>query len=189
MLIPKNGKEYTLDFIVFRENFTPLLSLKAPEQMNLINVCTSNFDRIAQLTFSSVKDNYADSFDDSLGTLPGVQHLEVDPSVKPVVMANRRIPMSVRPELKTEPGRLVEKGVITRVDEPTPWVSQIVIAKKKQDGLRSCIDPPELNKALKREHYTLPMPEDVLHELGQSTVFSKADLPSGLWHVQLDEIF
>ncbi len=68
-------------------------------------------------------------------------------------------------------------------------VSQIVIAKKKQGGLRSCIDPPELNKALKREHYTLPMPEDVLHELGQSTVFSKADLSSGLWHVQLDEIF
>ncbi len=89
--------------------------------MNLINVCTSNFDRIAQLTSSSVKGNYADIFDDSLGTLPGVQHLEVDPSVKPVVMENRRIPMSVRPELKTEPGKLVEKGVITRVDEPTPW--------------------------------------------------------------------
>ena len=35
-LNPKNGKEYTLDFIVFRDNFTPLLGLKASEQMNLI---------------------------------------------------------------------------------------------------------------------------------------------------------
>lgn len=78
-------------------------------------MCTQNFDRIAQLTSSSVEDNYADIFDDSLGTLPGVQHLEVDPSGKPVVTANRRIPIYIRPELKTELERLVQKGVITRV--------------------------------------------------------------------------
>ena len=110
VLNPKNGKEYTLDFIVFRENFALFLGLKASEQMNLINVCSQNFDFISQLTSSSVEDSYADIFDDSLGTLPGVQYLEVDPSVKPVVMANRRVPISVRPELKTEPERLVEKG-------------------------------------------------------------------------------
>lgn len=184
---PKNRKEYMLEFLVFKENFTPLLGLKASEQMNLINVCTQNFDRVAQLTAGKVEDNYSDVFDGSLGTLPGIQHLEVDPNVKPVVMANRRIPISVRPELKSELERLVEKGVIAPVDEPTPWVSQIVVAKKKQGGLRVCIDPPELNKALKREHYTLPVLEDVLHELGQSAVFSKADLSSGFWHVQLDE--
>ena len=102
-------------------------------------------------------------------------------------MANRRIAISVCPEVKTELEKLVDKGVITPVNEPTPWVSQIFIAKKKQGGLRICIDPPELNKVLKREHYTLPVFEDVLHELGQSTVFSKADLSSGFWHVQLDE--
>ena len=73
------------------------------------------------------------------------------------------------------------------MDDPTPWVSQTVIAKIKQSGLRIFTDPPELNKALKREHYTLPVLEDVLHELEQSTVFSKADLSSGFWHVQLGE--
>ena len=73
------------------------------------------------------------------------------------------------------------------MDDPTPWVSQTVIAKIKQSGLRIFIDPPELNKALKREHYTLPVLEDVLHELEQSTAFSKADLSSGFWHVQLGE--
>ena len=49
-----------------------------------------------------------------------------------------------------------------------------------------CIDPRELNKALLREHYTLPILEDTLHELGQSCMFTKADLSSGYWHVQLD---
>ena len=186
VLNPKNRKEYILDFIVVK-NFTSLLGLRASEQMNLVNVCTQNFDRIAQLVSSNVEDKYPDVFEDSLGTLPGIQLLEVDPNIIPVVMANRRIPISVRPELKTELEKLVDKGVITPVNEPTPWVSQIVITKKKQGGLLICIDPPELNKVLKREHYTLPVLEDVLHELGQFTVFSKADLSSGFWHVQLDE--
>ena len=50
-----------------------------------------------------------------------------------------------------------------------------------------CIDLKELNKALLRERYTLPILEDTLHELSTSTVFTKADLAHGFWHVILDE--
>ena len=45
----------------------------------------------------------------------------------------------------------------------------------------------ELNKALQREHFTLPVLEDAIHELGESRVFTKADLASGYWHIELDE--
>ena len=72
-----------MDFIVFRENCTPLSGLKASERMNLTNVCTQHFDRVAQLVSSNVEDNYPDIFDDSLETLPVIQHLEVDPNIKP----------------------------------------------------------------------------------------------------------
>ena len=43
---------------------------------------------------------------------------------------------------------------------------QIVMGKKFQGELRICIDPRELNKALKRKDYTLPVLEAVLHEKG-----------------------
>jgi len=43
---------------------------------------------------------------------------------------------------------------------------QIVTAKKFKGELRICIDPPEVNKALKRKDYTLPVLEAVLHEQG-----------------------
>ena len=43
---------------------------------------------------------------------------------------------------------------------------QIVMAKKFQGELRICTDPPEVNKALKRKDYTLPVLEAVLHEKG-----------------------
>ena len=52
--------------------------------------------------------------------------------------------------------------------------------------MRICLDPKELNKALLRERFELPVLDDVLYELGQSAVFTEADLSAGYWHVQLD---
>ena len=73
--------------------------------------------------------------------------------------------MSLRPLLKKELGRLVNKGVITPVEEPKEWISQAVITPKKDGQVRQCVDPPEFNKALKRVHFTLPILDDKLHEL------------------------
>jgi len=39
---------------------------------------------------------------------------------------------------------------ITPMSEPTERVSQMVVVKKKDDSVHICIDPTELNKALKR---------------------------------------
>ena len=73
--------------------------------------------------------------------------------------------MAIRPQLKGELERLTTMGVIAPVDEPIPWVSQVVVMKKTSGALRMCIDRHELNKPLQREHYTLPILEYVLHEL------------------------
>ena len=40
--------------------------------------------------------------------------------------------------------------VITKMDEPTDWVSSLVIVVKKNGDLRICLDPRDLNKAIKR---------------------------------------
>ena len=53
--------------------------------------------------------------------------------------------------------------------------------------LRVCIDPQHLNKALKRSHYWLPAFEDILPELADVKVFSKADLKDGFLQIQLDQ--
>ena len=102
-------------------------------------------------------------------------------------MPDRRTPLSVHPALKAELDRLCKLKVIEPVDMPTPWVSQLVLTKKKNGQIRICIDPQELNKVLLREHYTLPVLEDTLHEMRDSRFFSKADLSSEYWHVELDE--
>ena len=97
------------------------------------------------------------------------------------------VPVALREPLKSELNKLQTMNVIAQVEEPTDWVSNVVVARKKNGDLRICIDPHALNNALKRERYQLPTLEDILPELSKARVFSTIDLKSGYWHVSLDE--
>jgi hypothetical protein len=134
-----------------------------------------------------VVDKHAEVFNDDLGRLPGIVHLEVDPNHKPVVLPARKILVSVRDQFKVELERLERLGVITPVEEPTECVSQIVVAMKKSGALRVCIDPKPLNEALEGERYQIPVIDDLLPDLSEARVFSKVDLASAFWHLELDE--
>ena len=93
----------------------------------------------------------------------------------------------MREKFENELKRLEELKVITHVDEPTKWVSQIVVAMKKSGSLRICIDPKPLNAALKRERYQIPVIDDLLPDVTDACVFTKVDLSSAFWHLKLDE--
>ena len=51
--------------------------------------------------------------------------------------------------------------VIMKEDEPTSWASPIVVVTKKNGNLRVCLDPRDLNRAIKREHYKLPTRDEI----------------------------
>lgn len=54
------------------------------------------------------------------------------------------------------------------------------------DGkLRICLDPRDLNKTIRREHYPLPTIEDVATWLYGAKMFTVLDVRKGVWHVQL----
>ena len=119
--------------------------------------------------------------------MDGKLHLEVDKSVKPVILPPRRVPVVLKQALKDELMRLEEKGIIKEVNTPTDWVSSMVIVKKKSRKIRLCIYPKPLNKALKRSHYMRPVIEDIIPELASAKVFKVCDVKNGFWHIELDE--
>ena len=56
-----------------------------------------------------------------------------------------------------------DNKIIQKVTEPTDWVSSLVIVKKPNSNkLRICIDPTDLNKAIKRPRFHLPTIDEVL---------------------------
>lgn len=118
--------------------------------------------------------------------MEGKLHLEIDETVTPVINPPRRVPFALKDKLKSELDRLEGLQMIRKVKEPTEWVSSRVVVEKPNGKLRICIDPVHLNKALKRSHYPLPVIEDVLPELSNVKVFSKADLKDGFLHIELD---
>ena len=73
------------------------------------------------------------------------------------------------------------------MSEPTDWVDSLVVVEKPNGSLRICLDPRDLNKAIKREHYRLPILEDVIPDLKGGKYFYKLDARSGYWQIKLDE--
>ena len=116
--------------------------------------------------------NYADVFE-GLGHMPGKLHLDIDETVKLVLMPTRRVPLALKSRLKDELDRLEALRVITKVTKPTNWVSNLVVAEKPNGKLRVCIDLQHLNQALKRSHYPPPIIEDILPDLDDVKVFGK----------------
>ncbi|XP_047998126.1 uncharacterized protein K02A2.6-like [Leguminivora glycinivorella] len=78
-------------------------------------------------------------------------------------------------------------GVIRRVTHPTQWVHPLVLVAKKNGGIRICLDPRELNVAVRRAHYQLPSLPELATRLRGATCFSVLDANSGFWVVQLDD--
>jgi len=183
---PKNRKKYSVEFVVVREQLTPILGAKASQHMELVTVHSNNFHRVAAVKTGNDMINH-DVFDGGLGQLPGNTKLQVNPDIPTHIAHPKRLPVALKPKLKEELDRLVNLGVLSPVSQPTDWVSNMVITQKKSGELRICIDPKPLNEALKREHFQLPVLDDILPEIAKAKVFSSADLQAGYWHVILEE--
>ena len=126
---------------------------------------------------------FKDVFEDELGSLPGVVHLKVDPNASPHIAASRRVEVAMKPKLKRKFNELINLGVIVQVTEPTNWVNAFTYTVKKNQDIGICLDPRPLNKVLKREHYQLPVLDDVLPELSEAHVITTLDLRNGFWHL------
>ncbi|KAA0714109.1 Retrovirus-related Pol polyprotein from transposon opus [Triplophysa tibetana] len=79
-----------------------------------------------------------------------------------------------------------QMNVIARQTDPTDWVSSMVTIVKP-DKIRICLDPQDLNKAIKREHYPLLTVEEVVSNMPNAKVFSVLDANQGFWQIKLDE--
>lgn len=94
---------------------------------------------------------YPDVFQGT-GKLKGQCTLEVKENVEPVVHSPRRVPIAILEKLKQELQRLEDLEIITKVVEPTSWVSSLVIVHKSNGQIRVCIDPKDLNQVLRRSY-------------------------------------
>lgn len=194
------GRTISALFVLVEEDRQPILSLKASEGLGLIKrvhvidsalvttrgaAHSKRIDICADSTTEIVRE-YKDVFQD-IGCLPNQYKIRLKENAEPVIHAARKVPLALKERLRKELKSLIDKGIVRKVEEPTDWVNSLVIVEKKNGDLRLCIDPRDLNKWIKREHYRLPTKSDITSAMAGAQFFSKLDASSGFYQVKLDE--
>lgn len=81
---------------------------------------------------------------------------------------------------------MVEDDVTMAVTELTDWTRETVVVVKWDGIIRICLDPHDLNQALRREHYPTPTLENIVTTVQSRKYSSTLDAVTGLWQVQLE---
>ena len=82
---------------------------------------------------------------------------------------------------------MVKQGIIVPADEPPDWVNSLVVREKPNSNMRICLDPQDLNKAIKRKYYPVTTVDMVTNRLQGATLFSHLDGKSAYGNVELDK--
>ena len=98
---------------------------------------------------------------------------------------HRRIPPGIITEVREHLQEMLNAGVIRNSE--SPFSSNVVIVRKKDGTIRFCVDYRKLNNRTIKDAYAIPRIEDSLHLLAGSKYFSKLDLRSGYWQVEVKE--
>ena len=134
---------------------------------------------------ADLKEMYPECFG-SVGMFKDFEYeIKVDPKVKPVVHASRRVPNALQPKLEAAADEIEKKGIISKEEGFTPWTNSLVIQEKANGKLRICLDPKDLNTTIIDDPHPIPTLDDITHKLNGSTLYGKLDTGLGYWNVKL----
>ena len=72
------------------------------------------------------------------------------------------------------------------INQPTPWVSNIVITPKANGSLKMTLDAHNINKAIIPNNHPIRQ-QDIKSKLAGCTLFSKMDFKSAFWQIEPED--
>ena len=122
------------------------------------------------------EDDVMEAFKDvhtRLKTLESPLHITLNPNVTPIQAHPHRCPVAKEAKAAEAIRDLEKQGILKKVTEPTPLISNSVSNREKPDeSLRVCIDPSQtINKAIEIPKYPIPKVNGLLPMLNNAKVF------------------
>ena len=131
--------------------------------------------------------DYPKVFEEAEGveTDPPVRHLiRLEDDARPSHVKPYRFTETQKNEMREQVSLLLHKGWIR--PSSSPWGAPVLLVPKKDGTWRFCVDFRNLNAVTVRDSFPLPRIDDLLHKVGQATVFSKMDMQSGFHQVPME---
>ena len=104
---------------------------------------------------------------------------------RPLVAHPRRHPPEAVKVMEQEVESMLAAGVIR--PSQSPYVSEVVLVKKKTGDWRFCVDFRPLNRVTVLDKHPLPRIQDLIRAVRDSTHFVALDLRAGYWQILMEE--
>ncbi|XP_062715253.1 uncharacterized protein K02A2.6-like [Aedes albopictus] len=136
----------------------------------------------------SLVEKYAVLFDESVGHIKGLSaKLCLKPNTNPVYMKARPVPFSMRAAVETELDKLVNDGVLVKVNH-SAWATPVVPVLKANNKVRLCGDyKVTVNPNLVVDDHPLPTIEELFANVAGGEKFSKIDLTQAYLQLEVEE--
>ena len=157
------------------------------EKANLDEIATSctHLDSVKQQELKQILTKHETLFDGTLGTWKDeLYDIELKPDAKPYHARSFPIPRVHEATLRHEVDRLVELGVLKRVNR-SEWAAPTFIIPKKDGTVRFISDFRQLNERIRRKPYPIPKIQDLLLKLEGFQYATSLDLNMGYYHIEL----
>ena len=193
LMIECNNTQTLMKFYVADVDSPPVLGLQACKLLGLVTkdsrvkslcVYSQNVESSQPMTKEQFLTTYKHTFE-GLGKLHEPYDICLRPGAVPVVHPPRRVPLAIHTRLKQKLDDMERAGVISKTEKPTEWVNSLVIVEKRDQLLRLCLDPKDLNKAIMREHHMLATSQDVVSQLAGKRLFTVLDQKDSFWQIPL----
>ncbi|XP_021351252.1 uncharacterized protein K02A2.6-like [Mizuhopecten yessoensis] len=173
-------------FYVLEGTGQPLLGKMTAIELGVLHVGTGHINSVEHdISKAELMKKYPECFT-GIGKLKDYQMtIALDDTVTPVIQPLRRIPYHLRDRLESKIHELESLDIIEKVEEPSAWVSPVVIIPKSNGDIRLCVDMRRANEAVIRERYPIPTVDEILQDLNQSKVFSKLDIRWAYHQIEL----
>ena len=135
------GKSYEIvvQIITAEHYYAPLLGLTDSTRMGIINYDVDTVNQLettpafppplGELTLDYIKLTHPELFE-GLGKLSEPFSLTLNPEVKPIQAAPHCYAAPKLPVIKEALDKLIQTGQLVRVNEPTPWISNVVVQER-----------------------------------------------------------
>ena len=138
-------------------------------------------------SLKSLLTEYVDAFSTSeneMSVTDVIMHNIDTGNSRPFRQSLRPQPKALREESEPLLDEMLKQGIVQ--SSSSPWASNIVLVRKKDNSLRWCIDFRQLNNLTKKDAYPLPRIDTCLDALSGSSWFSTFDLRSSYHQVKLN---